>query len=573
MESLCRSSGVDVLNPLERQFRRRLALLFAAFAGFALILVGRLVYWQVIPRTSTEIGLTQDQESAPFSRPQRGAIRDRNGELLAVEIAEYEISAAPSWIKDAEGVAKKLAPFLTQPWEIIYNKISDQKAPYALLAQGVPLETGLAIEKLKLNSIQAELKPRRVYPLGTMASHVLGFVNAEGRAFYGVEEQYDQVLRGQPGVGGKRNVINPHRFVRPRNGSEIYLTIDRTIQSVAERELQATIFEHRAAAGSVVVLDPRTGAILAMASWPAYDPNNYAASSPERFANPVLSAQYEPGSVIKVMTMAAGLEEGVISPDSTYEDAGSIRIANFVVWNWDRKAHGTTTMTEMMQHSLNVGAVHVVFLLGPERFYRYLDAFGFARPTGIDLAGEIAGSVRNPNTPNWSQIDLATNSFGQGMAATPLQVTMAMAAVANGGVLFQPYIVDRVVDADGNILETRPQPRQRVISERVAHEVTRMLMKVVSGGVHQAEVKGYRMAGKTGTSQIPVLGGYDPDWNITSFAGYGPADDPQFVILVKVDKPRAGLGSDVAAPAFQRIAEQLLTYMQIPPDNVRLAKW
>lgn len=562
-----------MLAPLERQFRRRLALLFAVFAGFALILVGRLVYWQVLPRTVPESKAAVDEESTPFSRPQRGAIRDRYGVPLAVEIPEYEITAAPNWIRNPEGVAKQLAPYLNQSWETIYNKISDKNARYALLARGVPMEAGLAIEKLNIENIYAEAKPRRAYPLSSTASHVLGFVNTEGQAFYGIEQQYDQDLRGRPGIGGKRNVINPHQFMRPRNGSDVYLTLDRTIQFIAERELQTAVTEHRAEGGSVVVMDPKTGAVLAMASLPAYDPNNYAVTPFERFANPAVSAQYEPGSVVKVMTMAAGLEEGVISPDSTYEDVGSIRIANFTIWNWDRKAHSVTTMTEMMQHSLNVGAVHVAFLLGPERLYRYLEAFGFARLTGIDLAGEIAGSVRKPTVSNWSQIDLATNSFGQGMAATPLQVTTAIAAIANGGVLMRPYIVDRVVDPDGRIVkETQPQPQRRVVSEAVAREVGDMLVKVVSGGVHQAEVPGYRVAGKTGTSQIPVPGGYDPDWNITSFAGYGPADDPQFVILVKVDKPRAGLGSDVAAPAFKRIAEQLFTYMQIPPDNVRLAR-
>jgi len=561
-----------MLAPLERQFRRRLALLFAAFSGFVFILVGRLVYWQITPLSPVEMRSPVDEELAPFSLPQRGSIRDRSGEVLAVEIATYEITAAPNWIKNPEEVARKLAPFLNQPWEAIYNKISNPKAPYALLAREVPMEIGLAIEKLQLKSIYVEPKPRRVYPLGTLASHVLGFVNVEGEAFYGVEQQLDPVLRGRPGIGGKPNVINPRHFVRPRNGSTVFLTIDRTIQSVAERELQATLTEHRAEGGSVVIMDPQTGAVLAMASWPTYDPNNYASAPPGRFANPAVSAQYEPGSVIKVITMAAGLEEGVVSPESTYEDAGSIRIANFTIWNWDHKAHGLTTMTEMMQHSLNVGAVHVAFLLGPERLYRYLDAFGFARPTGIELAGEIAGSVRNPKLSNWSQLDLATNSFGQGLAATPLQVTTAIAAIANGGVLLRPYIVDRILDPDGQVEVSRPQPVRRVISPQVAREVTEMLTQVVSGGVRQAEVRGFRMAGKTGTSQIPVPGGYDPEWNITSFVGYGPADDPQFVILVKVDKPVAGLGSDVAAPAFKRMAEQLLTYMQVPPDNVRLVK-
>jgi cell division protein FtsI/penicillin-binding protein 2 len=349
------------------------------------------------------------------------------------------------------------------------------------------------------------------------------------------------------------------------------------MQAIAERELARAVVQYEAEGGSILVMDPRTGAILAMACWPTYDPNKFAEvfeEHPEWLPNQAVSLLYEPGSVIKVLIVAMGLEVGVITPSSTYNDTGSIAVDGAIIRNSDRQAHGTTTITRMLQKSLNLGAVNIALMLGQDRFYRYMSDFGFGQPTGITLANEEAGLLSLPTKDkNWRRWNLATNSFGQGMAATPLQVLTAIAAVANGGLLMKPYIVEQIRDGQ-QVTRMGPTVVRRVISAQTAREVTQMLVEVVNGEVVKAAVPGYAVAGKTGTSQVPVAEGYHPTWTIASFVGYVPADDPQLVVLVKLDKPHPQIGphaSEVAAPVFKRVVEQLLPYLDVPPDKVRLS--
>jgi cell division protein FtsI/penicillin-binding protein 2 len=284
-----------------------------------------------------------------------------------------------------------------------------------------------------------------------------------------------------------------------------------------------------------------------------------------------VSKLYEPGSVIKAMTLAAALEEGVATLDTSYNDVGWMRVENFTIWDWDRVAHGRVDMRTMMRLSLNVGAVHLGQMLGPDRFYRRLRDFGFGVPTGIDVTGEVAGLIRDHKTKGWGELDLATNAFGQGMAATPIQVITAMAAIANGGHLMQPYVVAELRQGDTLIKENRPQPLRRVVSPQHIPSMHEALVGVIEQSV-RASVPGYRLAGKTGSSQIPTEKGYDPELTIASFVGYGPVSDPRVVILVKVDKPiHRSLGSEVAAPFFGTMARQIFDYLDIPPDNARAA--
>lgn len=546
--------------------RQRLLLLATATSAAILLLVARLAYWQLAPHEGL---LAVTDPPAQTIRPRRGAILDRRGNPLAVEIDMYRVSAAPNQIRDPSQTARELAPLLERPMEEIWDAIRDPERRYALLATEISQETAEAIAKLELPGIYLEPQPRRWYPNGTLAGHVFGFVNQEGVPLYGLEEYYDKELRGQKGtwlVG----TLEPH-FQPPQDGYDLVLTLDRAVQAAVEERLAEAIARLEATGGDVVVLNPKTGAILAMASYPPFDPNAYATTPPERWPNPAISVLYEPGSVVKVLTMAAGLQAGVITPNSTYEDEGTIEYGGIKITNWDRRAHGTTTMTRLLELSLNVGAVHIADALGRERFYDFMQRFGLGRPTGVDLAGEAEGILRTPDDPGWYPADLATNSFGQGMATTPLQITAAIATLANDGILMRPYLVDRIVDGDRVVRRTRPTAVRRVVSEAVANAVRKMMISVVEEEVVKAQVPGYTVAGKTATAQIPVEGGYDRHGAIASFIGFIPGDDPQLVVLVKIDRPKIPRGSESAAPVFAEIAEALVQLFDIPPDHVRLA--
>lgn len=559
---------------ISQQQRRRLAFLSAVLAGCVILVVGRLIYWQVAPAPIPPVPTPQSEQSAQFLP--RGTIFDRNGYVLAVDVIEYEISASPTIIKDAQEVARQLAPLLARPAEELYASLADKDRSYVQLARRVPFEVGQAVMKrmtdLDERGIRVEYRPKRVYPQGAVAGPVVGFVNEERQGYYGVEGQLHALLTTTPG-SGVALVIDPQSFVPLVSGSDVVLTLDRNVQAVVERELAETIRYYEAEAGTVVVMDPATGAILAMASLPSYDPNDYSrvfTETPALFNNSAVNRLYEPGSVLKVVTMAAGLDTGEVTPQSTYFDTGVVVVEGRAIENWDRLAHGQTSMLMLLEKSLNVGAVHVVLELGADRFYHYVRRFGFGKRTGIELYGELRGILRTPSDPKWHPSDLATNSFGQGIGATPIQVITAVGAVANRGVLVRPHIVDRYI-RDGVVTRVEPAIARRVIAAQTAKELTDMLVAVVEDEVTAAAIPGYRVAGKTGTSQIPVEGGYDPRWTIASFVGYAPADDPRFIILVKVDKPRLPQGAKVAAPLFKEIARFLLDYLDVPPDAVRLA--
>ncbi|HET6317094.1 MAG TPA: penicillin-binding protein 2, partial [Chloroflexota bacterium] len=351
---------------------------------------------------------------------------------------------------------------------------------------------------------------------------------------------------------------------------------DRTIQYVAERELDRAIAQHQGSGGTVIVMDVKTGAVLAMASRPGFDPNKFDefAQQTELFANPAVTLLYEPGSTFKIITMATALNERVVTPETTYTDNGVLSIGGFTIRNWDGKANGLTNMTQLLEKSSNIGASWVALnKLGADRFYRYVAAFGFGQPTGIDLQGEGRGLVKDHRGRNWAEVDLATNSFGQAISITPLQLVTAVSAIANGGILMRPYVVRQVVDpATGKtVQETQPRIVRQVISREAATTLLGMLVNAAENGETRGTlVPGFRVAGKTGTAQIPDLvnGGYDPNWTIASFVGAVPADDPQFVILVKIDKPQdEPWGSLIAKPAFAIIGQEITRYKKLRPTE------
>jgi cell division protein FtsI/penicillin-binding protein 2 len=362
------------------------------------------------------------------------------------------------------------------------------------------------------------------------------------------------------------------RFVPPVRGAALYLTIDRGIQFVIERELEQAVIEYGAQRGSVIVLNPKTGALLGTVSYPAYDPNNYAVSDESLFFDPIVSEQYEPGSVFKIITMAAGLDAGVVVPNKVIYDGGTIEVGGRVIYNWDRQGHGQVDMIDVLAQSLNVGVAQVAIELGKDRFYTYVKRFGFGRLTEIDLGNEGPGTLKTPKDAAWHASDLGANSFGQGIAVTPLQMAVAVAAIANDGQMMKPYIVQRIVSNEQDIA-VNPIITRRAVSAETAHTLTDMLATALERANSEALLPGYRVAGKTGTAEIPVPGGYHPTLTLGSFAGYLPADDPQVLVLVIIDRPLGSRwGSKTAAPTFKRIAEQLVVLLDIPPDDVRLAQ-
>jgi cell division protein FtsI/penicillin-binding protein 2 len=401
---------------------------------------------------------------------------------------------------------------------------------------------------------------------------VLGFVTDDDGAAYGLESYYDDLLSGEDGERrAVRDALGALSYqLRPqRDGVDLRLSLDRNVQAIAEEALAKAVAANEANKGVAIVMDPASGAILGLAVRPSFDPNTRAVDNAGVYTNLAISEHYEPGSVFKALTVAAALDAGVVSPTSTYQDDGRIVIGGEKIENSDHLAHGETSMRELLAHSLNVGAAHLSSKLGAFEFYDYVRRFGFADVTGVDLAYEIAGQVRLPGDREWHESDLGTNSFGQGLAATPLQVLCAISALANRGVLMHPYLVDSIVQGD-TTTEVPPQAVRRVISAQAAAQVTEMLVYAVDHVLTEAAVPGYKVAGKSGTSQVPIPGGYHPEETIASFAGYVPADAARFAILVTLQQPqKEHWGSKAAAPIFREIAQQVLELYAVPPDGVR----
>lgn len=555
---------------------RRITFLSAVLFAFMLVNVGQLVRWQVLEYDHL-LGLAKAEHDWYMEiAPLRGTIRDRDGHILALDIFEFEITAAPPMIANPEEVADRLAPLLGRPRGEILALLNSAR-PHVRLARRVPQQIGETIELWGLRGIRVEPRPKRVCAGNNRAAHVLGFVNETNNGYYGVEGYYNQILKGRAGEGqverdpaGNYIPIGFHRLAPPQNGRDLVLTIDRTIQYTVEEELEKAIARYGAQSGTIIVMEPKTGSIMAMASYPSYDPNRFAETPAELFVNPSVSAHYEPGSVFKIITMAAGLDAGVITPQSTFYDSGSIEVGGRTIMNWDRRGHGLVTMTDVLAQSLNVGAAYVSTTLGRERFYTYVRRFGFGRITGVDLASEGPGRLRLPGDGEWHESDLGTNSFGQGLAVTPLQVITAVAAVANDGLMMKPHVAERIVDGQ-HVTTIQPVAVRRVISPQTARQLTSMLVEAVQKETDLAAVPGYKIAGKTGTAQVPIPGGYHPNWTIASFIGYAPPEDPAFIVLVKIDKPAVEpWGSKVAAPVFKAVAEQLFILLGIPPDEARV---
>lgn len=559
----------------------RLAALATALATIIVVLGLRLTW---LARASAE---TSDPGRRFEIPAPRGTIWDRQGTPLATNSYAYEIGldlATARQLDDLAGLCEAIAIPLGQPAGEILDRSRQAIDAYThaltttrwiRLAPLVDMPTSKALAPFEDQGVTQRRIPRRVYPLGADTAHLTGFLYAGPEAgdrpvpALGIEASYDATLTGIDGQLAGYSGSQPGDFRPARSGTDLRLTIDRDIQVAAARALAETIEAQSATGGTVIVLDVASGAVLASTSLPSFDPNHFESADPASFADPAVSASYEPGSVIKAVTLAAAIDAGAVTADSHYQDEGTIEYAGLHIQNWDHLGHGWISMRDMMVNSLNVGAVWTADQLGRERFYRALSEFGFGLATGVDLAAEAAGIVHWPELEGeaWYAGNLATNSFGQGLSATPMQVASAIAAIANDGRLMQPYVLAEALPAGAPGVPAQPRMLRQVIRPETARAVRELMQAVVDDKATQAALPGYTVAGKTGTSQIPVPGGYDDSGTIASFAGFLPADQPRVLILTKVDRPHAVRGSDVAAPLFREVAAAVVAALDIPPDR------
>lgn len=570
----------------ERVIFGRLRLVGAAFAVLGLVIVGQLFRIGILQHDFYSALASDQHEYIQRLFPARGKILARDpktgvASVLATNRKLALVYAEPPKIADAHHAAYVLAPILQMDEIELYGKLSDVQYRYRPIKRQLDDETKAKVEALGLAGIGLVDEDWRYYPEGTAGAQMLGFVGsaADGgrKGLYGIEGWFNRELTGTSGaLTAERDSLGHviatgvSQGTPAKDGDNLVLTIDRTVEYRVCHELEAWVAKYQAERGSVVILDPKTGAIIAMCNAPTFDPNTYSqVHDASVYNNTAIFGAYEPGSVFKTITMAAALEAGKVAPDTLFDDPGEVRIGPHVIRNSDLKAHGLVTMREVLALSLNTGMVEVVSRLGTEAFRQYVNDFGFGAKSGIELQTEVAGSVASLEKAGdiWS----ATASFGQGITVTPLQLALAYGAIANGGTLMKPMIVAEIDRPDGTKAVTRPSAVRRVVSERTAQQMTAMLTNVVEEGHgKRAGVPGYWVAGKTGTAQISRSGGggYEADSNIGSFAGFAPASDPKFVMVVRVDRPQGvQFAESSAAPLFGDIAKFLLDYYEVPPTR------
>ena len=560
----------------ERGVQIRIRFFGVLFIAVFCIVVGRGYYLQVVQAPQLQDRADQQKQRVVELAPQRGAILDRNGDPLAISLDVESLYADPALIQKPTDVAAALAGPLKMSQKELVQLLKEKKR-FVWIKRKLDPEVSKKIRKLRIRGLQFVAEHKRFYPQGESGAHVVGFTGLDPKGLEGLELEYDQLLQGEPGrlVSQRdargRGMATADQLVQGGvPGDSLQLTIDRSLQYVAEKELAKVVKKYKAKSGTVVVMEPASGKILAMASNPVYNPNLPAKSRISNRRNRAVTDSYEPGSTFKPFLLSGVLEEKIVRPgQKTYCENGRYEVGGKVIR--DTRRHGRLTLQEMLKFSSNIGFAKLGKAMERERFYSYIRDFGFGEPTGLDLPGEVQGLLRPPS--RWFEIDLAAISFGQGLSVTPIQITTAMAAIANGGLLMEPYLVERIVDAEGQTVKRRlPQVRRRVISEDTAKRVREMMVTVTEpGGTGtRAALPGYRVAGKTGTAQKvdPVTGGYSVDKRVSSFIGFVPADSPALVISVTIDEPEGkGYGGVVAAPVFARVAKQSLSYLNILPKG------
>jgi cell division protein FtsI (penicillin-binding protein 3) len=571
------------MKPLDRT-RRRLVV-FGLFVGLWMTGIAfRLYSLQVTEHAHyAERASRQQVREVPVDPP-RGAIYDARGRELALSVEVESAFAVPRDVEDSRRAARQLAPILDRPASEL-APLLEGDGEFAWLGRKLEPEQAAAIRALELPGIHFLKESKRYYPMGSLAGPVLGFVGVDNAGLAGLEFQYNTEVAGQRGM---RTVVRDARrgtLVMPTQpdagavpGRDLHLTLDASLQFLAERELARAVQEHGARGGSAVFLDPHSGAVLAMATAPGFDPNHFGRYPAERYRNVPVSDYYEPGSTFKIVTAAAALGANLIDPNDVLDcEMGGITLNGQRIR--DHKPFGRLTFREVLTHSSNVGIIKTALRLRRDDLHGAMAAFGFGHKTGIDLPGENPGVLRP--VAEWGALTPAYASFGQGVGVTPLQLVNALAAVANGGTLYRPYLVASVGASSAEaapLLRRAPEVLAQPLAPSTARELGRILEGVAAEGgtAPDAAILGYRVAGKTGTAQVAgATGGYDATRRIPSFVGFVPSRDPVLVGLVVIDSPTSGLtgGGTVAAPVFARIAERALQYLGIPPERGDPDRW
>ena len=553
---------------------RRYSLLVLMLAGFGIILF-RLVTLQVLQAAELTARADRQHQKSVTLEGARGTVVDRHGKVLAMNVEVPSIFGVPTSLDNPANAARFLSPVLHIRREEIEKKLRQEKH-FVWLARKIEPEQGHRLEQLSIDGIGMVMEGRRFYPKGPLLAHVLGFVGMDGIGLEGLERRYETQLHGEKRMTilqrdalGRTVFPKGLREQAPAAGHALTLTIDEVIQYIAEKELEQAVDHSRAKSGTIIVLEPQSGAILAMAVSPRFDPNAVAALTADRWRNRALTDTYEPGSTMKVVVAAAALEERVMMPGSMlFGENGRMTVASTTIH--DHEKLGWMTFAEMIQKSSNIGAAKTGMLLGESRLYRYLQAFGFGQRTDVDLPGEVAGLLKSPR--EWGRRSLASISMGQEVGVTPLQMVSAVAAIANDGVLMKPYVVSGMRDQKGQLVkETFPHVKRRVVSPVTARTLTTILEGVVTSGTGtKAAIPGFRVAGKTGTAQKvdPRTGAYSSALSVGSFVGFVPADSPRLAMIVVIDEPQGeAWGGVVAAPVFRRVGEQVLTYLGVSRDD------
>jgi len=567
----------------------RFFLVQAFFGFFILALIGRLFYWQIVKSESLSTqGRSQHQSGQTIAAP-RGNILASDGSFLAATSRAWLLFVQkPELTESSRSVANKLAPFLVENPEDKGELLAEASRIEEIIERKdlvwVPIKRKVVpdiknnIEALGIRGVGFDPEEARYYPEGSASAHLLGFVgkdeSGEDRGYFGLEGYYDLSLSGKPGfIQGESDtrgipiISGGSKEISAVSGVDLLTHIDKRIQLLVEEKLKVGMERYGAVEGSVIVMNPATGAILAMASYPSYDPGKYSDFSNQYFKNPVISNAFEPGSIFKPLVMAAGLDAGVIKPDTKCDVCdGPVKVDKYEIETWNKEYNPDSTMTDVIVHSDNVGMTFIGNKLGADKLYDYLEKYGLGKTTGIDLQGEASPALRKKG--EWNIVDLATATFGQGVAVTPIQMIKAFSAIANKGRTVTPQIV-REIAKEGWGDQVKPQISGQVISEKAALETTAMMVAAVRDGESKwTQARGFSVAGKTGTAQIPVAGHYDAEKTVASFVGFAPANNPKFIMLISLREPQSSQwASETAAPLWFNIAKELFPYLGIQPEN------
>ncbi len=556
-----------------KDYSRRLGAVFFIFLFFLLLVSARLFYIQFFKYSYLKNLAKKQHEFYVELEPRRGTIYDRRLRPQALNIAVDSLYADPKTIKDKAGAVQKLSSVLRLDPAYLKSRIYRDKS-FVWVARKLSSEEAAQVKALNIKGLGFIKESKRCYPNGYLASHAMGFVGLDNSGLEGAEVRYDTYLKGSPGWAvflrdaRQKKLDLPENLVLPKDGDSLVLTIDEVIQYIAERELDKVFSASHAKQATIIVMDPRTGQILALANRPAYDLNDAGKADPSVRKNHSICDLFEPGSVFKIVTASAALEEGGVNEaDRVFCENGSYRQANRILH--DHTAHGWLTFREVIEQSSNIGTSKVAQKLGPDLVYKYIRLFGFGAPRGIDLPGEIAGMVKPPKL--WSSTSIGAVPMGQEVGVTVLQLACAISAIANGGLLMKPYIVKEIQDVNGeSIREFSPQVCNKVISPETAYRMREILTGVVDNGTGKlAAIPGLKVAGKTGTAQkLDPDGRYSHNKFVASFIGFAPADNPAIAVCVIVDEPRPYYyGGVVCAPAFKRVTADVLNYLEVMPLN------